>query len=299
MHADSIYVLNAGGFDADSYVSWPIFVAAEKGFFAKEGIQTKLIRTDKAMMGLLAGSLDVINAGTSTTMLAAEKGARVIIPYILCERPAEYLALRKPLTRLSELEGETVGIYQVPSTVQLFIKNYLQKNGVNLSKINFRATGGSRERLASLLAGQSSATLLSTTYAYRAQKAGLKLVTSPADWEKIPWNVITFRKPWAETNSGVVVNYLRAVHRAISWLYDPVNFNDALRILVTLSRLDDDTVRWGLKSSIDNKIYNLNKPDPESFQTLRSWLISESLLSKQLTPASLIDTKYYDQATTR
>jgi ABC-type nitrate/sulfonate/bicarbonate transport system substrate-binding protein len=295
--AEPSYVLNAGGFDADAY--WPVLVAQEKGFFAKEGIQIRSIRTDKAMLGLLAGSFEVINAGATAAILAAEKGANIAIPYVLSERPAQYMVLRKPLTMLRELEGETIGVFQIPSTVQLFIKNHLQKNDIDLRKISFRATGGSPERFASLLAGQSGATLLSTTYAFRAQQAGLKIVTAPADWEQIPWNVVTFRRLWLEANSPVVVKYLRALRLATLWLYDPVNFDDALRTLMPLSRLDENTIRWGLKSLVDNQIFNLNKPDPKTFQTLVSWLLTERVLSKQVTAVALVDTRYYDLAVKR
>ena len=297
--AQTRYVLNAGGFDADAVGSWPVLIAQEKGFLASEGIQLKFIRTDKAIVGLIAGSFDVINAGAFASMLASEKGANIVITHVLCDRPAEYMVLRKPLATLRELEGETIGVYQVPSTVQLFVKRHLQRNGLDVGKISFLATGASRERFASLLASQSAATLLSVIYAFRAQQAGLKIVTSPADWEKIPWNVVSFTKPWAEANSTVVVKYLRAVHRATSWLYDPANFNDAVRILARLSRLDDSTIRWGLKSSIDNETFNLNKPDFETFQTLVTWLLSEMVLSRQLKAAAVIDTRYYEQAVKR
>ena len=101
--AEAPYIVNAGGFDADAYVSWPVIMAKEKHFFAKEGIQLRLIRTDRAMMGLLAGGLEVINAGASAALSAGEKGASLSIVHVLCDRPAEFMLLRKPLSTLSEL----------------------------------------------------------------------------------------------------------------------------------------------------------------------------------------------------
>ena len=294
--AESPYVLNAGGFEADASVSWPIYVAQEKGFLAKEGIQLKAVRTDKAVMGLIAGSFDVINAEASTAILAAAQGANVIVTYALSERPSQYMVLSKGLTTLSELEGKTIGIFQVPSVGQLFIKKHLQKKGVDLGKISFRRTGGSRERFASLLTGQISATLLSTTYAFRSQQEGMKIITSPADWDVFPWTSIVFRKQWAEANSNIVVKYLRAIYRATLWLYDPVNLNDSLRTLTPLSGLDESTIQWSLKSSIENKIYNLNKPDAETYQLVSNWFLSEGILSKPFMAASIIDSKYYNQA---
>lgn len=294
--AESLHVLTAGGFDADADVSWPVVVAQEKGFFAKEGIQFKSVRTDKAMAGLIAGNFDVINAEAPATILAAEKGASVTVVYVLSERPSQYMVLRKPLTRPRELEGETIGVFQIRSMVQLFLKRYLQKKNVDLSKVSFRRTGGSRERLASLLAGQSSATLLSTTYAFRAHQEGLKIIASPADWDKIPWNAITFRKLWVEANPNIVVRYLKAIHRATLWLYESGNFDDALRTLTPLSKLDETTIRWALKHSIENRIFNQNKPDSESFQALSDWFLSEAILAKPFNATSILEAKYYDQA---
>jgi len=290
------YVLNAAGFDADAYGSWPVLIAQEKGLFARDGIQLRSIRTDKAMMGLLAGSFEVINGGTLTALLAAEKGANLVLTHVLCNQPGEYLVLRKPLTMLRELEGETIGVFQIPSIVHLLVKRHLQRSGLDLNKITFRATGGSRERLASLVAGQTAATLLSANYAFRAQETGLKIIGTPADWERIPWTTIAFRKPWAEANASLVVKYLRAIRRATLWLYDSVNFEEALRILTPLSRLNESTVRWSLKSALDSKIYNLNKPQLKDFQSLEAWLLSESVLTQPSNLASLIDAQYYDQA---
>jgi len=294
--AQTPYLLNAGGFDADAYVSWPVVIAQQKGFFSKGGIQLRAIRTDKAMMGLLAGDLEVANAGVSTALSAGERGANLAIVYVLCDRPAEYMVLRKPLTMLRELEGEVIGVYQVSSTVQLFLKKHLQRNGLDLSTVRFLALGGSRERLASLLAGQSGGTLLSMPYAFRAQQAALKIVASPQDWNKIPWNVIAFRKSWAEANRSTVVKYLHAIQQATAWLYDPSNFNEAVRILTPLSRLDDDTIRWGLRSALDNKVFSSAKPDSGAFQALAGWFAGEGILAKSFNVAPLIDTQYYGLA---
>ena len=117
---------------------------------------------------------------------AGEKGANLTIVYVLTERPTEYMVLRKPLTMVRQIEGETVGVFSVKSTVHLLIKKYLQRNGVDLGKVTFRGLGGSRERLASLMAGQTSGTLLSMPYTFRAQQAGLKIVASPENWDNFP-----------------------------------------------------------------------------------------------------------------
>jgi hypothetical protein len=49
------------------------------------------------------------------------------------------------------------------------------------------------------------------------------------------------------------------------------------------------------KKLYENKIYNLNKPDPR-YQLVSNWFLSEGILSKPFMAASIIDSKYYNQA---
>ena len=294
--AQPLQILNGGGFDAESYPSWPMVIAQQKGFFAREGIQLRSIRTDKAMMALLAGGLELANTGVSGALSAGEKGANLSIVYVLTERPAEYMVLRKPLTTVRQLEGEIVGVFSVTSTVHLLIKRYLQRNGVDLSKVTFRGLGGSRERLASVMAGQSGGTLLSMPYTFRAQQAGLKIVASPKNWDKFPWSVIAFRKDWAESNRTTVVKYVRAFYQATLWLYDPDNFNEAVRLLAPLSRSDEESIRWGLRGAIDEKVFNTAKPDGQALQAVAGWFAAEGILAKPFNAASLVDAQHYESA---
>jgi len=49
-------------------------------------------------------------------------------------------------------------------------------------------------------------------------------------------------------------------------------------------------------TDLENKIFNLNKPDPESVQVVADWFLAEFLLAKPFKAASMVETKYYDQA---
>jgi ABC-type nitrate/sulfonate/bicarbonate transport system substrate-binding protein len=93
-----------------------------------------------------------------------------------------------------------------------------------------------------------------------------------------------------------VVKYIRALHRASQWLYDPANFDQALKTLTPISRFDDKTMRWALKDSVDSRIYNLEKPSVPVFQLAADWLLSEGLLTKPFDTAKILNTKYYEQA---
>jgi ABC-type nitrate/sulfonate/bicarbonate transport system substrate-binding protein len=122
------YVLSAGGFDADAYVSWPVIVAQAKEFFAKEEIQLRLIRTDRAMMGLMAEALEIINVGASAALLAGEKGANLSMVYVLCDRPAEYMVLRKTVDHASRTRrGDYWGLSGPVDRTVVFEKTLAKK----------------------------------------------------------------------------------------------------------------------------------------------------------------------------
>jgi ABC-type nitrate/sulfonate/bicarbonate transport system substrate-binding protein len=289
------YSLRVGGFGADTVPSWSVYIAQEKMFLAREGIQLDFVRSYDQMRALLGGSFDIIVDGISTTALAAEKGADIVIVYDLSHRPSEFIALGRNIHTLAELEGKTIGIGRVGTLNHHLLKQTLTKNGVDVSKIVFRSTGGSNERFASLYHGQVSATLLSTAHAFRAQEEGFKIM-SLAKELVFPWTYIVLKKPWAETNSEIVIRFLRGLHRATLWLYDPGNFQDAVRTLTKVTRFEERTMAWALKSSIENKVYNLERPDARALQLAVNWHVSQQILSKAFDATALIDSKYYDVA---
>jgi NitT/TauT family transport system substrate-binding protein len=294
-YAQAEYRLKAGGFGADSVASWPVYMAQEKRFFAREGIQFDFARSYDQMMALIGGSYDLIVDGVSTAMFAAERNADIVIVYDLSHRPSEFIALGRNIRTLVELEGKTVGIGRVGTVNHLLLKQNLTKSGVDVNKIAFRSAGGSNERFAALYNGQVSATLLSTAHAFRAQQEGMRII-SLAKELVFPWTYIVLRRTWAETNSEVVIRFIRGLYRATSWLYDPANLQDAVKILAKVTRFDEKTMAWGLKNSIENKVYNLEKPDAQALQTAVDWLVSQRVLSKGFDATAVIDGKYYSQA---
>ena len=53
--------IKAGGFGGDAVSSWPVYIAQDRGFFAKEGIQTTFTRSYKQMMALIGGNFAIVS----------------------------------------------------------------------------------------------------------------------------------------------------------------------------------------------------------------------------------------------
>jgi len=287
--------LTGGGFGVDSVTGWPLYIAREKQFLVKERIQFDFARSYDQMRALIGGSFDVIVDGISTTSLAAEKGADIVIVYDLSHRPSEFIALDRSIRTLADLEGKIIGIGRFGTVNHLLLRQNLSKHGVDTNKVAFRTIGGSNERFAALFNKQISATLLSTAHAFRAQQEGMQII-SLAKELNFPWAYIVLRKSWAESNSEIVIRFLRGLHRATLWLYDPANFQDAVRTVSKVARIDETAMEWALKNALDSKVFNLEKPDAGLLQRAVDWHVAERILTKPYDAKGVIDAKYYEAA---
>jgi len=294
-YAQRLQRLNGGGFGGDAVTAWSVYIAQEKMFLAREGIQFDFARSYDQMRALIGGSFDIIVDGISTTSLAAEKGADIVIVYDLSHRPSEFIAFDRSIRILTELEGKTIGIGRFGTVNHLLLKQNLSKNGVDVNKIAFRTIGGSNERFAALYNKQISATLLSTAHAFRAQEEGMQII-SLAKELIFPWAYVVLRRSWAESNSEIVIRFLRGLHRATLWLYDPANFQDAVRTLSKVARVEEKAMGWALKNAIENRVFNLEKPDVGMLQQAVDWHISQRILTKTFDAKAVIDVRYYEEA---
>jgi NitT/TauT family transport system substrate-binding protein len=102
----------------------PLFVAQEKGFFAKEGIEVSLIRNDDhtaAFAGLAAGHVDAVAGGLQDVAVFSEPGEEPLLCVLANDdtRGADGIVADRDIRSIADLEGKTVGV-PVGSTSQFY-----------------------------------------------------------------------------------------------------------------------------------------------------------------------------------
>jgi NitT/TauT family transport system substrate-binding protein len=102
-----------------SYFTWvgygPLFVAAEKGFFAQEGVTVELINIDDhtaAFSGLFAGQIDAIAAGTQDVLTFAEPDEDLLVCVLPLDesRGGDGILATKDIQTIADLEGRSVAV---------------------------------------------------------------------------------------------------------------------------------------------------------------------------------------------
>jgi NitT/TauT family transport system substrate-binding protein len=121
-----------------------LYVGIEKGFFKEEGLDIELVSLAggaKIIEALATGSIDIGFSNVISLILARASGLRVVAISggpIEDENHKEHAILvRKdsPIRLPKDLDGKTIAINTRKNIDELFLRIYLEKNGVNPDKV--------------------------------------------------------------------------------------------------------------------------------------------------------------------
>lgn len=113
----------------------PLFVAQEKGFFAKEDIDVSLIRSDEhtAMFAsLAAGQVDAVAGSLQDIVIFAEPGEDLLQCVAVTDdsRGTDGIVANKDIRSIADLKGKTVA-FPVNSSLQFYLNFLLQEVGLS------------------------------------------------------------------------------------------------------------------------------------------------------------------------
>jgi NitT/TauT family transport system substrate-binding protein len=155
----------AGGINS---AALPLFYAADKGIFAKYGLQPKLqsLSNDTlAIRGLVARSYDLIFVGAGTAIVAVGQGAKIKMVVMPAPHLDFYFLATKKVTSLKDMEGKTLGVSAPGALSANVALAVLRKHGVDVSKVHVAAVGSDPVRATALLAGTIDGGVVNTLIA--------------------------------------------------------------------------------------------------------------------------------------
>ncbi len=121
------------------YFTWigfgPLFVAQEKGFFGREGVQVELINIEDhtaAFSGLFAGQVDAIAAGTQDVLTDAEPDQDRLICVLPTDqsRGADGILATRDIRSIADLKGKSVAVLR-GSVQQFYLAVLLKEVGLS------------------------------------------------------------------------------------------------------------------------------------------------------------------------
>ena len=293
-------VLNVGWTSGSNWTALPFRVAAERGFFDKEGLKVRYITfqgTNLMLTALLAGEIDYVNilpfiAG------AAARGLPVKIVAAVTKSSGYAIVSRPEIDSLKALKGKRIAINSFGSSADFAVYTALSRSGLDPNKdVTLAAVSGSPDaRFAALISGSVDATVVNSPLEYKAEQKGFKTLMSVrelAELVRIPITGLSLAQKKIDKDPDEIVRVLRGLRGAIMFLQSQREIGiGLLEKLLVIDRAAAERFY-----SLYREQFNADLSVPDS--VVEEWISVGTFRAKEkpaVKPHSVVDWTFADKA---
>ncbi|MEO5701916.1 MAG: ABC transporter substrate-binding protein [Casimicrobiaceae bacterium] len=219
----------------------PMWVAADQGYFAAEGLAVKLTLTPSSVFlaeAMMKGDQDVALA-TFDNVVGYQEGqgeAKLPTPpdffaFMSVMHGTVHLMASPEIKAIADLKGKSLGVDAVSTGYSLAMMKLLQSGGLQPGDYTLEPIGNTGQRQKLLLENKTVATILTTPLDLLPKSKGYREL---ADFGTVvgPYQAIVgfTRRAWAEANRDTLVRFTRASVAGLDWLLDPANQAEAVAL---------------------------------------------------------------------
>ena len=227
-------------------ISFPVFIAHEKGFFEKNGLKAEIIRINSeptTYQALISGDIDATSGAPTGLVQSNIQGVPVVSLGSWDNLVSYTMVTREKIDNLAQLRGKKVGINRLGGKSSLILRVMLEDAGLNTAKdVTLLQLGGSQERLAALIRGGIDAAPVDFVFEPKMKQMGFHLVAS----RKTPFmnGPITVTVATLKANRGKWVRFVRAYLDATQYM--TTNREGSMEVLKKIIQTDEkETLEHG------------------------------------------------------
>jgi NitT/TauT family transport system substrate-binding protein len=243
-------------------VSFPVFIAQEKGFFEKNGLKSEIIRINSeptTYQALISGDIDATSGAPTGLVQSNLQGVPVVSLGSWDNLVSYTMVTREKIDELSQLKGKKIGINRLGGKSSLILRVMLEDAGLNSMKdVTLLQLGGSQERLAALMRGGIDAAPVDFAFEPKMKQMGFFLVTG----KKIPFmnGPITVKSSSLQSNRPKWVRFVKSYLEATHYL--TTNKEGSVEVLRRAIQLDDkETLDYAYEQMRIRATVDLVAPD--------------------------------------
>jgi NitT/TauT family transport system substrate-binding protein len=266
-----------------------LYIGKERGFFAEEGVELKLVLIPAYLGGtaLIARQLDGMEFGSTGITLRAN-GAPVVNIFSQSEKPAWFLLSNPGIKDLKQLSGKAMTVGVLGSGSHLATVEILKKSGVNPDSVVFMGgRGGSDIRLQMLAGGTVQAANLVPPYNFMAERMGLRELLFYGDYVDLAQFGLIVNEASLESRRPFMKRVLRAFLK--SHIYSLQNREETMKWVLTNLKVEkqdaaktvDVLVKIATRNGIASDTAIQHALDPAAKRT-RKDLVDYSLIREIL-----------------
>ena len=223
----------------------PLWIAQERGFFAKNGLEVLLVLTrvsQPAIAALLAGEMQMVYGGSTAAFGAIASGADLKVIAALTNRLTYDLVARPGINRPQELRGKRLGVGSIGGTVWMGAMLGLEHLGLEPSRdrISILVVGDQTNTGQALEAGSIDAALLDGVFTQRLRQKGFPVIAEFVS-ANIPFagQGIVTSGSYLMKQPAVIESFLKGLMGGIDFSLAPANRAAVLKTMTERLRLPD------------------------------------------------------------
>jgi ABC-type nitrate/sulfonate/bicarbonate transport system substrate-binding protein len=288
------------GMISDSATSWPLRVGQEKGFFKQEGADVEvLVEVDsgKLLNGLAEGKYDITHQAADHFIRGVEDGKNVFI-FMTISRPIFDFVVSPDVHSIADLKGKTVALDRPTTGYWVLFRKVFAQNGLKPDDYKLLPNlGGAEKRLQAVKDGYAQGTFLNPPLSLTAMAQGFPRLTGLAEhFPDLPGSSGGARRDWARQHEADLVAYLRGWKRAVDWLADPKNREEAIAIYAKRVKADPDQLAGTYKSFVGDGLVRTPLSMTGMKQVLDLLVESRQMTADKARPELYADPSYQQKA---
>jgi NitT/TauT family transport system substrate-binding protein len=286
-------------------VSYPVFIAHERGFFDKNGIKAEIIRINSeptTYQALISGDIDA-TSGAPTGLVQSNLQGIPVVSLGSWDNLVSYtITTKEKIDDLAQLKGKKIGINRLGGKSSLILRVMLEDAGLNTTKdVTLLQLGGSQERLAALIRGGIDAAPVDFAFEPKMKQMGFHLIAG----KKTPFmnGPIVVTAASLKANRGKWLRFVKAYMEATHFM--TVNKEGSMQVLRKIIPGDEkDMLEHAYEemraratvdlvppeAAVENLIKMMTYVDKRSSSVDRSKLADYSL-AKELAQSKAVSTK--------
>jgi len=276
----------------------PVYIAEEKGFFAKRGLDSKVVTFSGGnnINALMAGDIQFAALSPDSVIRSSLAGFKTKMIMGIVRGLNLALAVQPDIKSGADLKGKSIGISDFSGLPYTALLLCLKELGLKSEDVTFLRTGGKSLRYQALLSKRVHGAILDPPFTTMAQKEGFRLIV-----DLTPLNVPYLRTVIAVSEKSLVqdtvtlTSFVEAVSQGIEFYRNKSNKEENIRILAKYLRVPLEKNRAMVEEGYETyRDMTMNKPypDPAGLQIILDTLAESNPNARGVNPAAFVDTSF-------
>jgi ABC-type nitrate/sulfonate/bicarbonate transport system substrate-binding protein len=223
----------------------PLYVAQDKGLFAKRGLAIEILVTPNSQAqrdGLVNGRFEIAQAGVDNALALVEVAKKDVVIVSGGSTGLNEMVVRPEIKSYEDIRGKTVVVDATNTAFALLLYKMLDLKGIKKGEYGIHPAGACSFRRDAMKSDPNKvAAMMNPPCSTFAKKDGYPSFGMATDvigpyLADGHWVM----RAWAKANGETLVKYLQTIIEGYRWAADPANRTEVVAIMAKHLKIDND-----------------------------------------------------------